>query len=250
MLRRALIGAATTYANVNASATTIPFSARSIKRGSLVIALGKYDGLDTTVTASDNAGGKWKVFKRTGPTYEATHIIAYTWNHPGGSSVSVTLTLGASRGYRSGVLIELNGPDLADPFWDFELAQGTNSAAMGFIQAPPNSLSICVASTYNATAAWTVSSGVSTLLQTDFAAFGIQQMPGGTTKHGAYIENANTYATAFILAASFRGPHQPRPVRRVIDSAAAAGYTHPTLSAATATEITSTTARGRVTATA
>ena len=40
------------------------------------------------------------------------------------------------------------------------------------------------------------------------------------------------------------------PRRIYIPTAAAAGYTHPTLSLATATEITSTTARGRVTATA
>ena len=40
------------------------------------------------------------------------------------------------------------------------------------------------------------------------------------------------------------------PRRIYIPTASAAGYTHPTLSLATATEITSTTARGRVTATA
>ena len=112
MSNRALVGAVTSYAN-NGSGSTIPFSARAVRAGSLLVAMVRSESAQRTTTWSDTAGGIWTSFDNFQSNINCS--IAYSWNHPGGSAVSVTATLSVANSYRYGELVELEGPDAVDP---------------------------------------------------------------------------------------------------------------------------------------
>ena len=112
MSNRALVGAVTSYAN-NGSGSTIPFSARAVRAGSLLVAMVRSESAQRTTTWSDTAGGIWTSFDNFQSDINCS--IAYSWNHPGGSAVSVTATLSGANSYRYGELVELEGPDAVDP---------------------------------------------------------------------------------------------------------------------------------------
>lgn len=92
----------------SASDTTIVLpntgSIASIQAGSLVRFGIRYEGAaGTTASATDSAGATY-THAGTMPAGDGsvTVHVFYKHNHPGGTNVTITVTLGASRGYRAG----------------------------------------------------------------------------------------------------------------------------------------------------
>lgn len=92
----------------SASATTIVLpgtgSIASIPAGSLVRFGIRYEGAaGVTATATDSAGATYThaVSSLAGDGSVSVHVF-YKHDHPGGTNVTITVTLAASRGYRAG----------------------------------------------------------------------------------------------------------------------------------------------------
>lgn len=115
-MARAEVAAATTYSN-SGGATTIAVTRTSITAGSLVVVGCRYEGATPTISSfTDSAGATYTVISGSPLGSNPSVVLAYKFNHPGGSNVVITLTLSTSVSYRDMCVVELAGQsDSTDP---------------------------------------------------------------------------------------------------------------------------------------
>lgn len=109
---RRLLGAPVSVESTD-GATSFAFPALDIPRGSLVKAYFRYEDGDVDIAVSDTAGGKWQVIRKF--FQNVTVVLAWSWDHPGGTAVQITGQLGASQSWRFGAAWAESGGDLSDP---------------------------------------------------------------------------------------------------------------------------------------
>ena len=113
MAHRTQIGAAWGYGD-NGGGTTIPLASHDITAGSLVVVAFRHESSDTTMVVTDSASGTWST--AIGQFNGGVKVwLAYSYNHPGGTGIVITGTMGVSQSYRYGAAIELSGIDSTDP---------------------------------------------------------------------------------------------------------------------------------------
>ena len=113
MANRTQIGAAWGYGD-NGGGTTIPLASHDITAGSLVVVAFRHESSDTTMVVTDSASGTWST--AIGQFNGGVKVwLAYSYNHPGGTGIVITGTMGVSQDYRYGAAIELSGIDSTDP---------------------------------------------------------------------------------------------------------------------------------------
>lgn len=207
---RSQIGALTTL-SVTTMSPSLALPARDIQRGSLVVIVFVYDGGSTDVTSvTDTAAGSWKFINRGGGggSNPVTAAVAWSWNHPGGSSVAITIQLAESKGYRYAVAIELSGPDLVDPFFNFAMSVGPYANTPAWIQAPAGSDAFSACGTYNNISSASYSAEAVMLSQGTYSVFAWQPLPGGTNQHSVVVTPDSGNSTIQLIAA-FRPPLRP-----------------------------------------
>ena len=136
-VKRKVLAIGTAFYNT-ASDTSVVYDAIAVQKGELLTAYIRWESGDTTVTYADSAGGIWTVYKSFQVT--CTTAIAVSWNHPGGTAVVVTASLGSSQGYRAGRIVRCSGGDVRNPVVGYQLYGADGVAPKIFFGAPPNSI--------------------------------------------------------------------------------------------------------------
>ena len=207
MVQRAQIGASWTYFNTFNTVSTIPLPSRTIQRGSLVVVAFRYETTDVSATVTDSVGGIWQVRKKFNTN--TTAGIAWSWNHPGGVNVDITVNLGANEGYRTAAAVELCGPDFTDPFEFGEIyTSGSAVAASLWVPASPGATTFLVQGNFSGTTYSAISPSV--LLSLGGATYmGMSAIYPSSSAGGRQHRFSGSAGNMAGVAASFRRPGLP-----------------------------------------
>lgn len=170
---------------------------RTITAGSLVVLAGRFEGGAATISGvSDGTAASYTVLGPFGT--DPSVWIAYTWNHPGGTGLTFTVTLSASRSYRYSYGIEYDGSDTSDPLDDSETVNGTTPSVTGTVSG--DGLALLVSGMFSSSAIAPDSPATEIV---DLGAYGtgwrsIYTGSGSKTVSGTGGSgNTNTYAAFF-----------------------------------------------------
>jgi hypothetical protein len=230
MTARTQIGAVWVVPTDNAYDSVLIAPARTIAAGSLVRCFIRGEDGDSTIVGSDTELADWNFIKVRDSN--VTGWLGYSWNHPGGTDVVITITFGTSQGFRSATFVEHTGGDTVDPYQAGSLATSVGGSSGMDLSVPfTGAVSIFGGQVnYNSTS-YTAVNGV---------------LLGSSNYHACLIINSTSSSPAnpkisgsvggtASIAAAFSDPPD------------AADTTPPTLSGATLTATSATASTGGVT---